>query len=273
MRGGVFIFKNQWEDDQKNDRLVAWLPDFTEEDLIKLRQDLDHHERGKRIVYIKESGHSGLLGLDFREEAVSSGFFSGDKAYIYTHYGKEERSKSKSEKENSEVLAKVKADRKKITAGERAPFPVSLAGDSDLLSLASLYRMVFPEYPTNIFEPEALKKSIESDYTFAVMKDGDEVIGAASAMDTGYGSAEITDCAVNPAYRGQAILNFIIQKLEEQCVRCGINHVFSMTRARSTGMNMTVKRLEYIYEGTLINNCVITSGFEDMNMWTKNLKK
>ncbi|WP_171051694.1 putative beta-lysine N-acetyltransferase [Alteribacter natronophilus] len=264
--------KKSWEEDRKNDRLVAYLPDLTDTDLKKLEDDLNSHNRGKWIIYTMNADEPGLLNLGFRQEAVSAGFFNGRKAFIYTMYGKKERGQSETSDENSAVLRRVAEDRKTVQADPVPPYPVTIAETSDLDSLAALYRNVFPRYPTDIFSADALKKAISSNYTFAVMKNNNGVvIGAASAMETGYGSAEITDCAVDPAYRGKMLLHFIVKVLERECKQKGITTVFSITRAKSTGMNMTVGRLGYTYEGTLINNCIISSGFEDMNIWTKSL--
>ncbi|RNA69231.1 putative beta-lysine N-acetyltransferase [Alteribacter keqinensis] len=264
------MMNNKWDFDDENDRLVAYLPSFTYNDSVKLKEDINNAVRGKRIVYTLSEHTGALKDLGFSVEAETSGFFEGEKAIILTQYDKEERKNSKTKTENEEVLNRVREDSKQIS--QPCLYPVGLVQDRDLKSLAALYKKVFPKYPTNIFDPEALKKAAESDYLFAAVKNGGEVIAAASAMKTGYRSAEITDCAVKPDYRGNQLLHYLVLDLEEECRKEGINHIFSITRARSTGMNMTVKRLGYQYEGTLINNCIITSGFEDMNVWSQALK-
>ncbi|WP_026689574.1 putative beta-lysine N-acetyltransferase [Alteribacter aurantiacus] len=261
--------ENKWDFDEKNDRLVAYLPSFTYDDEEKLKKDLQEKTRGKRIVYTTSEHKAALESQGFEQEAVTSGFFDGEMAVIMTQYDKKERQQSTTLEDNKSILQVVQNDRKTLTPS--TVYPIGIVQEEELSSLAKLYKKVFPKYPTNVFEVEALKEAIRTDYMFVVAKNGDEVIAAASAMRTGYNSAEVTDCAVNPEYRGKQLLHILIEDLEKSCKKEGIYNLFSITRARSTGMNMTVKRLGYDYEGTLVNNCIITSGFEDMNVWSKSL--
>ncbi|MCD8508609.1 MAG: putative beta-lysine N-acetyltransferase [Bacillus sp. (in: Bacteria)] len=193
---------------------------------------------------------------------------------VYTLYGKKEREVSISKSENSKVLTIVQEDNKDLSNLELTNFSVSLVVEEDLEELVQLFKIVFPLYPTDIFDPNYLRKAMKENYTFMVAKTKDDkIVGVASAMESGYGSAEITDCAVHPDYRGNQLLHGIILGLEKELVKKGIDQAYSLTRAKSVGMNMTVKRLGYHYEGTLINNCIISTGFEDMNIWTKSLRK
>lgn len=266
------FMKNQWDMDTQNDRVVAYLPKLNDaevERVISIQKDSS--PPGKVIIYTREEKVPELEQLGFSCEANMSGFFEGELAYIYTKYYKHDRSISRSVVENNDSLRIVQADIKKMSTytGE---FEFSLVEDQELENLAKLYQKVFPVYSTNIFEPSYLKKSKESNFIYMVAKDTTgAIVGAASAMETGYGSAEITDCAVDPDYRGKNVLHYLIQELENELLQREIHHVFSITRAKSVGMNMTVKRLGYNYEGTLTNNCIISSGFEDMNIWTKKI--
>jgi hypothetical protein len=46
-----------------------------------------------------------------------------------------------------------------------------------------------------------------------------------------------------------------------------------MARARSFGMNMVFYQLGYEFNGRLVNNCDIHGGYEDMNIWVKDLRR
>ncbi|MBU9720048.1 MULTISPECIES: putative beta-lysine N-acetyltransferase [Bacillaceae] len=264
--------KNQWDIDMKNDRIVAYLPNLFQEEVDKLVEMIKKDSPGKVIIYTTDKDSPKLKDCGLSLEAQMSGFFAGNNAYIYTCYLNEERSLSKSSLENIEVLTAVRQDKKDLAICSH-DYPISLIKDNEFEDLANLYRKVFPVYPTNVYDPTYLRESKDTNYIFIVAKDKGKIIGAASAMDTGYQSAEITDCAVDPNYRGKNILHFIIMELENALLKRGINNAFSITRAKSVGMNMTVKRLGYHFEGTLTNNCIISSGYEDMNIWTKNLVK
>ncbi|MFA9560289.1 putative beta-lysine N-acetyltransferase [Evansella sp. AB-rgal1] len=260
-----------WDWDKVNDRIVAYLPTITREDIQKVKEMIDANPPGKIILYITKEQCKEVEELGFSEEAKMSGFFQGEDTFIYTKYYKADRAKSKSQDKNKSNLAIVQRDEKDLTK-ININYGIEKLEERDLPQLASVFKTVFPVYPTNIFDPAYLKKARDTEYTFMVAKDNSgKIVGAASAMDSGFGSAEITDCAVLPDYRGENILQGIILALEDELVGNGINFAYSITRANSVGMNMTVKRLGYNYEGTLINNCIISTGFEDMNIWTKHL--
>lgn len=267
--------KNKWELDRENNRIVAFLPDLAKSDDFSHIQNVFREESlGKLIIHVLEPDKDILKHADFRLEGELSGFFNGNKAFVYTKYGEKEREISTSKTENENVLSIVHKDNKDLTQLQLANFKIELVEEEDLEDLVNLFKVVFQVYPTDIFNPNYLRKVMFENYTFMLAKTKDgEIVGVASAMDSGYGSAEITDCAVHPDYRGNQLLHGIILGLEKELVNQGIYHAYSLTRAKSVGMNMTVKRLGYHYEGTLINNCIISTGFEDMNIWTKSLRK
>lgn len=263
-----------WDKDSWNERLVAYLPTISKESIAKLQTEKQTKQFSKIIIYTTNDEGKQLIPLGFHHEANMSGFFNGEKAEVFTWFSDESRQNSSSDTENQSVLKIVESDKTKPSEMWRNITFVNLEESNEKLfkPLAKLYQKVFDVYPTNIFDPKYIKKAVATDYTFvlAVNENGD-IIGSASAMKTGYASAEITDCAVDPAYRGKNILHGIIMNLEDQLMKEGISHVFSITRAKSVGMNMTIKRLFYKFEGTLVNNCKISSGYEDMNIWTKKL--
>ncbi|MDQ0255202.1 putative beta-lysine N-acetyltransferase [Evansella vedderi] len=266
--------ENQWELDRQNDRIVAYLPSMEKGELMEIFTRFKTESLGKLIIFSLERDSKGLSELGFQFEAEMSGFFQGKKACIFSYYGNERRSASKTASENKEVMALVQMDSKDLSNLIITNFSVELVGDTEWNDLAELFEIVFPVYPTDIYDPNYLRKAGEQNYTFIVAKnEAGKIIGAASAMESGYGSAEITDCAVHPDYRGNQVLYGIILALEKELIKKGIYHAYSITRAKSVGMNLTVKRLGYVYEGTLTNNCVISTGFEDMNVWTKKLEK
>lgn len=263
--------KNVWDVDLKNKRVVAYIPALDMEQLEKINDISQREQPDKFIIFTIQTNDELLEKLGFQLEAKMSGFFKGKTAYIFTKYYDEQRKTSKSFKQNEEVLQIVKND-EKDERNVNIPYEIEKLRDEDLNKLAQLFKIVFPVYPTNIFDVKYLKNAMENEYFFLVAKnENGDIIGSASAMRTPYKSAEITDCAVHPNYRGKGILQRIIIELEKELIKEGIYNSFSITRAKSVGMNMTVKRLGYRYEGTLINNCIISTGFEDMNVWTKKL--
>ena len=116
----------------------------------------------------------------------------------------------------------------------------------------------------------ALEQAIHSNSVFVLMEDGSKLCGAASLeVDKGYRSAEVTDCAVLPDYRGQGILATLVDRLEEEAKHLELTCLYSLSRALQPGINMVLSAAGYRWYGRLINNCRICSGFEDMNIWQK----
>ena len=260
-----------WEMDEQNERIVAYMPEITNKEIELIEEKFLTESTGKIIIYTLSNYSHKLEKLKFKKEAEMEGFFNGEAAQIMTRYIKEDRGLSKYPEEANEVLKIVGQDKKDLSQ-VKTDYHLELVKEKELPELAALFKTVFPVYPTNVYDPEYLKKAMETDYIFITAKnDKHEIIGAASAMKSGFGSAEITDCAVLPEYRGKQILHGIILALEQELVKQGIFNSYSITRSISAGMNMTVKRLGYLYQGTLTNNCIISTGFEDMNIWTKRL--
>lgn len=263
-------FKPVWEKDLFNDRLIVYLPEQKDSEMTRLKKEITDGTSGKIIVYTPYDSGPSIKKLGFIHEADMSGFFAGKKAAVHSLFLKDSRQFSSTEAENKQVL-KVVNSNNSVPGMNWGNVMFRQPSANDIQQMTNLYKRVFNVYPTDIFESSYIKKAMQTDYLFIVAKDGEKVVGAASAMRTGFGSAEITDCAVDPAYRGKSILHGLILKLEEALISENIYHAFSITRAISTGMNMTVRRLSYSYEGTLVNNCKIATGFEDMNVWTKTL--
>jgi len=67
-------------------------------------------------------------------------------------------------------------------------------------------------------------------------------------------------------------MSHLFKAIEQHLRKKEIFYLFSLTRALSYGMNITVAREGYKYMGRLKNNCIISTGFEDMNIWVKPLQ-
>jgi len=66
-------------------------------------------------------------------------------------------------------------------------------------------------------------------------------------------------------------MSHLIMALEDKMKQEGIETLYSLSRARSHGINLVFHRHGYRFCGRLINNCYIMDNFEDMNLWVKNL--
>lgn len=83
-----------------------------------------------------------------------------------------------------------------------------------------LYKKVFRTYPTPVFDPAYIEKTMNTNTMYYVMFDHDRLISAASAeINPELGHAEITDCAVLPEYRGHSLTSFLIEALEKKWLK------------------------------------------------------
>ncbi|WLR49683.1 putative beta-lysine N-acetyltransferase [Bacillus tianshenii] len=265
---------NSIEVDVFNERIIGFILEISEDTLARLSQLQTEHKPSKVIIFTPTEQVSSFIKEGFQLEGRMDGFFYGKDAFILTKYLGPSRAVSQYVQQNNDVMKVVDSDTKVIEKkAMNSAFTIHQATASDAPGLAALYKKVFKVYPTNVHDPQYLIEEMGSNYLFVVMKDGEQVISAASAfIRPEYKCAEITDCATDPDYRGQSLLPPIVIKLEELLAEKGVGMAYSLTRAQSYGMNLTVKRLGYTYQGCLVNNCIISSGFEDMNIWTKLLK-
>ncbi|HJV46572.1 MAG TPA: putative beta-lysine N-acetyltransferase [Bacillota bacterium] len=227
----------------------------------------------KTIIYTTKKNVP--IGLDhgFALEGSIDGFYNGQNAYLLTRYQSVERATSKALLEGENTLTLVQKDLTNVTR-KILPSNLSLrqAKPTDVQALSTLFRLVFPHYPTPVYDPNYLIKAMENT-VFMVIHEDDCIVSVCSAeMMPGLSCAEITDCTTDPRYRGQNLLSYLFFALEEKMKQLGIYYLYSLTRALSPPMNLTVKRHGYEYRGRLINNCVIYTGFEDMFIWVKPLR-
>lgn len=263
------------EVDKESDRIVAYVVNQPREALDELNELGENERPSKIFVYLKKQHCDFFTEANYNVEGTMSCFFDGEDAVLVSKFLSTDRSRSNSIEKNNETLELVNRDTKSFEdLIKPADVKIERLSEDDLVGLTDLYKRVFDQYPTNIFDVDYLKEVIAAKkYIFVVAKMEGKVVAAASAMLTPYGGAEITDCATDPSYRGKQLLASIINELEKVLISQGVYMFYSITRAISVGMNMTVKRLGYKFEGTLIKNCVISSGLEDMNVWTKSVIK
>lgn len=265
------MINNRYEVDTYNNRIVCHLGDASEEEIIDICRLEEENQVGKTIIYTVQAYGEILQAHGYQQEGVINGYFNGEDGYVFTKFLKVDRERSSYQDANEKTMAIVNQDNKDVSDVKLdEDYQLVMAGEKDAGDLASIYKKVFKYYPSNVHDPEYLRRKIGDDYFFIMVKHGGTVVSVASAMvDPQLKSAEITDCATDPDYRGNGFLYPIITKLEKQLKKKGIKTFYSLTRAQSPGMNLTVKRLGYQYQGRLVNNCKIFSGYEDMNIWTK----
>lgn len=244
------------------------------ESLVRHLEELaEENEIGKVLIYAHPEDIPLFEELGFQKEGEISNFFDGDPACILSRFVDRKRSVAKDEERKDEIVVMAEQvdlleEPTKLPDG----FTLRHATKEDASELAELYSLVFKTYPTPVHDPNFILECMENDIYFTVVTHQGKIISSASAdIFTRYNSAEITDCATHPDYRGKGLLSAIIFDLEQRMREKGVPHLFSLTRALSTGMNMVIAKSGFEYKGRLIQNSQIAGQFEDMNIWVKYL--
>ncbi|MGA8944184.1 MAG: putative beta-lysine N-acetyltransferase [Thermoactinomyces sp.] len=264
-----------YEVDEFNSRikLMHYNKDYVEALLAHLEELAKEKDIGKVMIYANPEDISFFEKLGFQNEGEISGFFQGEPACILSRFLEDERAVQKDEHEKDQIVEMAEKTPPEVERPVLDPrYRLRHAGKDDAEQLAELYRVVFETYPTPIHDPEYIRQCMDQDVYFTIVTHQDRIVSSASAdVFSGYQSAEITDCATHPDYRGQGMLSAIIYDLEQRMRKMGIPHLFSLTRAVSAGMNMVIAKRGFEYKGRLIQNSHIAGQFEDMNIWVKKL--
>ena len=264
-----------YEVDEFNSRIK--LIQYSRNDVEALLQHLEELAKekdiGKVLIYANPEDISFFEELGFQREGEISGFFQGNPACILSRFLEEDRALQKDEEKKDEIVEMAERVKPIYQRPVLDPkYQLRHAVKEDAEQLAELYQLVFKTYPTPIHDPDFIRQCMDQDVYFTVITDGDRIVSAASAdVFPHFQCAEITDCATHPDYRGNGLLSAIIYDLELRMKEIGIAHLFSLTRAVSTGMNMVIAKLDFEYKGRLIQNSQISGEFEDMNIWVKEL--
>ncbi|MCY7918713.1 putative beta-lysine N-acetyltransferase [Bacillus vallismortis] len=227
----------------------------------------------KIIVYTKQQDEAVLARQLFAPEGFLEGYYLGHSACVMARYLTEKRRQTDSYIKEQEMIEALYRTAPHPRSGNSPNFTMRKAEINDMYQLSMLFKKVFRTYPTPVFDPAYIEKTMNENVMYYVMFDHDRLISTASAdINPELGHAEITDCAVLPEYRGHSLTSFLIDALEKEMAEKAIFHVFSLARATSFGMNAVLYHSGYQYGGRLINNCYIAAeGLENMNIWCKHL--
>lgn len=265
-----------YEMDEYNSRikLMHYNPNDIEGLTRHLEELAQEKDIGKVLIYADPKDIESFEQLGFEQEGEISGFFNGEPAVILSRFIDDNRSMVKDEQKKDAIVELAEQTDTLDEPPKLEPgFSLRHATPDDAKELAELYRIVFKTYPTPIHDPEYIQKCMNNDVYFTVVVHNGKIVSSASAdVFTRYNSAEITDCATHPDYRGKGLLSAIIFDLEKRMKEKGVPNLFSLTRAVSTGMNIVISRHGFEYKGRLIQNSHIAGQFEDMNIWVKNLQ-
>ncbi len=171
----------------------------------------------KVIFFAKRGDEPEFVKHLFIVEGVIDGYYNGHEAVVMVRYLSEERRRSDSYvSEDSTVDRLYETPQRGLTQTESA-LMFRKADEDDADRLSHLYKHVFLTYPTPVFNPLYIKKTMRENTIYYAAFDQDRLIGAASAdINPVLGHAEMTDCAVLSDYRGNSVTAHLFKALEQE---------------------------------------------------------
>lgn len=215
-----------------------------------------------------------FIARGYRIEALIPRFYRGEQDGLFlAKYFEDKREIEQKTLLLNEVLSAANA---RANGGITSPIPeamkVSTAKPDILDQMAEVYRTVFATYPFPIHNAEYLRKTMNEDVRYFCCSLSGKLIALSSAeMDVKGMNVEMTDFATLPEYRGHGLALHLLELMEEEMRKAGMQVAYTIARAYSHGMNITFSRMGYVYAGTLTNNTNIGGSIESMNVWWKSL--
>ena len=250
-----------------------------------LKELADLEKMGKIIVYTPSRERHALEACGYVKEGMITGYFAGEDCHIFSTFPEKSRKEPsfplKEDRIIEECLKKSRSQEKKehrrgtITKKNILPEGYTLrpADEADVPAMAALYSREFQLYPSPLHKESYLLEAMGSGVFYLVIEKRGKIVSLASAeTETALKNAELTDCLTVPEERGKGHIKSLILGLEKELAARNFKSLYTLCRAPSPGINQAFSSLCYSYSGRLVNNCRISEGFEDMNIWCKPLR-
>lgn len=259
-----------------NDRvyLMKLHPDDAPRIVDQLEQLAASRGYSKVFAKVPSWGSGRFAAAGYLMEAAIPCFFpEGGSACFMAKYFRSERSLERQPALVREVLMAAQAQQAAVLPVPLpAQFSMRVAREEDTAGMAALYRQIFASYPFPIHDPAFLRDTMQESTIYFGVWQGENLVALSSAeMDLASNSAEMTDFATLPQYRGHGLALHLLQQMETVMQARGVRSLFTIARAYSFGMNITFARNGYRFGGTLTNNTNISGSLESMNVWHKGL--
>lgn len=240
-------------------------------DLANLIENLcSKYDLGKAWGKIRRKDLELYTSQGFTAEAYIDNFFIEEDAVICAKYFNDKRKLSLTSQRNQEVLERLDLIQiTEYTPEVPAGYSFKIAEAHDMEAVSSLLSLVFETYPYPIDLTYLLSTIEHTVYGLVYNPEGALAAAASAETNAEFKNAEMTDFATSPNERGKGLAPFILYNLEKVLQEHEYRTVYTIARSSSFSMNKVFKSAGYHYTGTLINNCNIAGGFEDMNVWCK----
>lgn len=222
----------------------------------------------KLIVKSRAPDVPFFLAHGFTCEGFVKGYFDGSDMYFVTLYFSDSRARSDKWYEEQSIIQKLVNDKTKSDLLSSEGIKVATIAQAH--ELARLYKEIFNVYPTPLSEEAHIIKTMQEGTLYVYIESDHHIVSVASAeVNWKFRNAELTDCATLPLAEGKGHMKKLLFYLEQKLKADGITCCYTIARSESYSMNRAFAQLGYTYGGRLVNNCLIYSGLEDMNVWYK----
>lgn len=242
--------------------------------ITRLEELAKEKDYTKVFAKVPSSRVGSFLDAGYREEASVPRYYRGEDALFLGLYLEERRAEcSDPESLKQVLLSAIESNGKKTD--EVSPLEtIRRCTEDDIEAMSRIYGEVFSTYPFPIFDPEYILKTMKSHVIYF----GVEVMGhlaalASAEIDDKYGNVEFTDFATRPKWRGNGFAPHLLEVMETEIKKLGIQTAYTIARASLPGINTIFSKNGYTYSGTLTNNTNISGQIESMNVWYKDLAR
>jgi putative beta-lysine N-acetyltransferase len=236
-------------------------------------------ERGYTKVFCKvaQPMESAFTQAAYVREAYVPGLFSGDADGVLVSRFLDPDRRQPSDAEGLRSIRRLalrKAESAEDDGVEQLPDGCSarLCAPDDVQDMATLYGSIYASYPFPIHDPCFLRRTMASHVRYVGIWYGDLLVALASAeLDRASRSAEMTDFATLPDWRGKGLAGLLLRHAECQARGADIATAYTIARGASPGINIIFARGGYLLGGVLVNNTNIAGRIETMNVWYRPL--
>ncbi len=244
-------------------------------DIIRFADELAAKEGYTKIfAKVRESWQEMFSRAGYITEATVPFFFHGTETGLFmAKYFDPTRTVARDATVLADVLSTAFG-----YAGERSShevpegFSLMHAHPGDAEEIAALYRQVFESYPFPIFDPEYIRKTMQSHIRYYVIKKSHVLAAVASCeIDGENQNVEVTDFATNPLFRGRGFAGILLSAMETDMKNDGVLLSYTIARAIFKPINAVFVGAGYQFGGMLPNNTNICGSMESMNVWYRKL--
>ncbi len=260
-------------DDDYSDRLRCDHPGPVDGTVLAeaLLEEAEARGRGRLMVLAGHQAASGLAAGGLEAEAVIPGFYKGERDCVVLAGWPDPERRGLAD---PEAVASVHAivAQTDPTPRPRPPVETRRAELADAEAIAELMAATFDTYPTPSGHPDYVARQLADGQPFRLVEADGALVACASAdLVRSARTAELTDCATDPAHRGRGLMQAILSDLMDDLRALDYPTAFTLARATIPGVNLAFHRLGFTLDGTMAQSVRIGGGIEDMNVWSRRL--